>query len=217
FGGGSAFIFVNHPAIGVELALIDILTTHECEVHRAGIVWQWRCDRAADSTAISVGVGEAIPVSARWLQSANQNARGPVRRARDRCLRVRNDSAECLIVRYLDVQELPRAVGERTPRPKDHAVRVGIARGDSLGIEITPLTPVHTRTSSRPDPCERSTDCCCGFEKGSAVNLHRLTPFGLQLASPQDSDDARKLLWETGDWGQVCDLRFSVIRHSCTP
>src|SRR6185503_18442392 len=70
FGGGSAFIFVNHPAIGVELALIDILTTDKREVHRAGIVWQRRGDRAADPAAVAVGVREAIPVSACWLESA---------------------------------------------------------------------------------------------------------------------------------------------------
>ena len=46
-GGGSAFIFVNHPPIGVERALIDILAAHKCEVHRARIVWRRRCDRAA--------------------------------------------------------------------------------------------------------------------------------------------------------------------------
>src|SRR6185436_19580668 len=96
-GGGSAFIFVNHPAKGVELALVDILTAHEGEVHRAWIVWRGRRDRPADPAAVSVDVGEAIPVGAGRLESADQNARGPVRVARDGCLRVRNDSAECLI------------------------------------------------------------------------------------------------------------------------
>ena len=187
-GGGSAFIFVNHPAIAVELALVDVLTAHECEVHRARIAWQRRGDRAADPAAVSVGVGEPIPVSARRLEAADENARSPVRGARDRRLRVRNDPAECLILGHLDGQELACALGKRTPRPQDDAVRIGIARGDPLGIEITPLLPVDTRTSGRSDPCERSTDCCCSFEKGSAADRHRLTPFGLPLASPQGSD-----------------------------
>src|SRR6185312_16299481 len=168
-GGGSAFIFVNHPAIGVELALIDILTAHKCEVHCARIVWQRRSDRAADPAAVSVGVGKPIPVSARRLESANQNARGPVRGARDRCLRVRNDAAERLILSNLDGQELACAacaIVKRTPRPQDDTVRIGIARGDPLGKEITPLMPLDTRTSSGSDPCERSTDCSCSFEKG---------------------------------------------------
>src|SRR6185369_3908089 len=181
FGSGSAFIFVNHPAIGVELALIDILTAHEGEVDCARIVWQRRGDRAADPTAVSVGVGEPIPVSACRLESANQNARGPVRGAQDRCLRVRNDSAECLILGYLDSQELAWAIGtlaKRMPGPQDDAVRIGIARGDPLRIEITPLVPADTRTSSRSGPCERSTEGCCSFEKGSAANFHRLTPSG---------------------------------------
>ena len=60
------------------------------------------------------------------------------------------------------------------PRPQDDAVWIGIARGDPLGIEITPLMPVDTRTSGRSNPCDRSTDCCCSFEKGSAADLHRL-------------------------------------------
>ncbi len=144
--GGSAFIFVDHPAKCVGRALIDILTAHECEVHRTGIFWQRRCDRAADSAAISGGVGKPIPVSARRLESANQNARRPVRSARDRCVRPRNDPLECLILGYLDDQELACALGERTPRPQDDAVRVGIAGGDPLRIEITPLTPAHTRS-----------------------------------------------------------------------
>jgi hypothetical protein len=93
---------------------------------------------------------------------------------------MRNDSAECLILGYLDGQELACALGKRTPRPQDDAVRIGIARGDPLGIEITPLMPWDTRTSSRSDPYEPSTDCCCSLEKGSAANL--------QLASPQGSD-----------------------------
>src|SRR6267154_3313875 len=87
---------------------------------------------------------------------------------------MRNDSAECLILGHLDGQELACALGKRTPRPQDHAVRVGIARGDPLGIEITPLMPVDTRTSSRSDPYQPSTDCRCSLEKGSAANLHRL-------------------------------------------
>ena len=37
-GGRGAFIFVDHPAIGVELALVDVLTAHEGEVHWARIV-----------------------------------------------------------------------------------------------------------------------------------------------------------------------------------
>ena len=178
-GGASAFIFVDHPAKGVELALVDVLTAHECEVHGAGIVRQRRGDGAADPAAISVAVRESIPVSARRLQSADQNARGPVRGARDRRLRVRDDSAECLILGYFDGQDVACSLGERTSGPEDDAVRVGIAGGDPLRIEITPLTPVDTRTAGRSNPCQRSTDCCGSFEKRSAADLH-VSPRRLQ-------------------------------------
>src|SRR6185369_4353406 len=113
-----AFIFINHPAIRVELALVDVLTAHKCEVHRARIVWQWRGDRAADPAAVSVSVSEPIPVGACWLESANEYARGPVGGARDGCPRVGNDAAECLIFRYLDGEELACTVGKRTPGPE---------------------------------------------------------------------------------------------------
>src|ERR1051325_2283766 len=75
---GGAFIFVNHAAVGVEGTLVDILTAHECEVHCARIVWQRRSDSAANAAAVSVAVGKPIPVGTRRLESANQNARGPV-------------------------------------------------------------------------------------------------------------------------------------------
>src|SRR6185503_7135246 len=80
-GGGSAFIFINHPAISVELSFVDALAAHESEVHFARIVRRRRSDRAADAAAVAVGVGKPIPVSARRLEAANQNARGPVRGA----------------------------------------------------------------------------------------------------------------------------------------
>jgi hypothetical protein len=105
-GRRSAFIFVNHPAIGVERALVDILTAHEGEVHGAGIVRQRRRDRAANPAAVSVGVGKPLPGRARRRESADQNARGPVRGARDGCRRVDDDPAECLILGDLDGQEL---------------------------------------------------------------------------------------------------------------
>jgi hypothetical protein len=101
---------------------------------------------------------------------------------------VRNDSAECLILGHLDGQELACALGKRTPRPQDDAVRIGIARGDPLGIEITPLLPVDTRTLRRFNPNERNTDCCGSFEKGSAACRHCFSlRSGLGLARPRDS------------------------------
>ena len=62
---------------------------------------------------------------------------------------MRNDSAECLILGYLDGQEVACALSEWTPRPKDDAVRVGIARGDPLRIKVTPLLPFDPAQGSR--------------------------------------------------------------------
>jgi hypothetical protein len=67
---------------------------------------------------------------------------------------MRNDSAECSILGDLDGQEMSCSLCKRTPRPQDDAVRIGIARGDALGIEITPLMPLNTRSSSWFDPRE---------------------------------------------------------------
>src|SRR6185369_5739468 len=125
--GGSAFIVINHPALGVELALIDIVTAHECEVDCARIAWQRRGDRAAIPAPVAVRVRKPVPVTLCRPEPADQNARSPVRGARDRCLRVPNDLAEGLILGYLDGQELACTVGERTPGPKDDAMRIGIA------------------------------------------------------------------------------------------
>ncbi len=62
-GGGSAFIFVNHPAIGVQLSLIDVLTAHEGEVHRARIVWRRRCDRAAKPAPVAIGINVRLSIA----------------------------------------------------------------------------------------------------------------------------------------------------------
>ena len=80
-GGRRALIFEDHPAIGVELAFVDVLAADEGEVHRPWIVRQRRGDRAADAAAVSVCVGEAVPVDARRLETADQHARRPVRSA----------------------------------------------------------------------------------------------------------------------------------------
>src|ERR1044072_3811641 len=146
FGGGCAFIFINHSARGVERALVHILTADESEIHCARIVWQRCSDRATDAAAVAVGVGKPIPVSVRRLESANQNARGPVRGARDGGLRVRNDAADGFVLGYLDGKELACTLVKRTPGPEDDAVRIGIARGDTLRIEIA----IRTASSSGP-------------------------------------------------------------------
>src|SRR5436190_19595733 len=50
-GWPCAFILKDHPAIGVELALVDVLAADEGEVHRPRVVCERRRDRAANATA----------------------------------------------------------------------------------------------------------------------------------------------------------------------
>src|SRR5206468_1993763 len=111
-GGGSALIFVDHPAIGVELALIDILTAHKCKVHGAGIVWQWRGDGAADAAAVAVPVGESIPIDSRRLEAADEHPGRPVGRRRNRNARLRDDPAEPLVFGDFDRQYLALALSK---------------------------------------------------------------------------------------------------------
>jgi hypothetical protein len=107
-------------------------------------------------------------------------------------------------------QEMACALGERTPRPQDDAVRVGIARGDSLRIEITPLMPVDARTLGRSDPRERSTDCCGSFEKGPAADLHRLAPSGLEFMSAIAGRMSHAALHRTGPYRSSRECRPTV-------
>src|SRR5262245_62246286 len=67
--------------------------------------------------------------------------------------------------------------------------------------------PVDTRTSSRSDPYEPSTDCRCSLEKGAAANLrrlthHRLTPSGcswhhLRVRMRMPAKTRCKRLWKS--------------------
>ncbi|MFT3916342.1 MAG: hypothetical protein QM704_20375 [Anaeromyxobacteraceae bacterium] len=154
FAGGRALVLEDHPAVGVELALVQVLAAHEGEVHRARIVRRGRGDRAADPAAVPVGVGEPVPVGVRRPEAADQHARRPVGGARDRGLRARDDPAEGLVLRHLDAQDVAGAVRERAPRPEEDAVRVGIAGRDPLRIQLAPLLPGHAGALGRSGPCE---------------------------------------------------------------
>src|SRR5579884_501548 len=78
-GGRRALILKDHAAIGVELAFIHALAAHKGETDRPWIVLQRRGDRPADTAAVSLAIGEAVPVDARRLEMTHQHARRPVR------------------------------------------------------------------------------------------------------------------------------------------
>ena len=103
-GGGSAFVFVNHPAICVELPLIDILTADKREVHRARVIVVGRGHGSADAAPVAITVAEAIPIDARGFESSHQNATGPIRCGRNRHRRAGCDSLKQLIFRNLQGQ-----------------------------------------------------------------------------------------------------------------
>ena len=63
--GRGALVLEDHPAIGVELAFIDVLAADEGEVDGARIVGGRRGHRSPDAAAVSVRIGEPVPVDAR--------------------------------------------------------------------------------------------------------------------------------------------------------
>src|ERR1044071_1054945 len=78
-GGRGALILKDHPAIAIELAFIDVLAADEGEIDRPWIVRQRRGNRPADAAAVSLAIGEAIPVDARRLEMTDQHTRRPIR------------------------------------------------------------------------------------------------------------------------------------------
>src|SRR6188768_357489 len=74
-GGHRALILKDHPAITVELAVIQALAADEGEIDRPWIVRQRRGDRPADAAPVPLCFGEAVPVDARRLEMTDQHAR----------------------------------------------------------------------------------------------------------------------------------------------
>src|SRR6185436_4178084 len=64
-GGCGAFILVDHPAVAVELAFIDVLAADKGETDRPRIVRQRRGDRPSDAATVPFSIGEAVPVHSR--------------------------------------------------------------------------------------------------------------------------------------------------------
>src|SRR5215831_15579984 len=71
-GGRRALALVDHPAIGVQLAFIDVLAADEGELDRPWIFFQRRGDRPADAAAVPLSIGEAVPVDVRGLEMTDQ-------------------------------------------------------------------------------------------------------------------------------------------------
>src|SRR5262249_35611937 len=140
------------PAIRVELPLIDILTAHKCEVHRARIIIARRGNGSANAAPVAIGVAEAIPINARGLEASHQNATGPIPRGGNRPRRAGRDSFKQLIFRNLQ-GEARLLAGTWISRPKQDAVAIGIAGCDAFGKKFAALAPDGLRSArDRPTP-----------------------------------------------------------------
>ncbi len=145
-----AFVFADHPPIGIQRALADVLATDEGEARRSRIVGCGRRQRAADPAAVAVLVREAIPVFACRLQFGDQHAAGPVGLGQYPHRRRRDHARERRIVRHFDQQGSARApVRIRASRPQQDALLIGIARRDTLRIQIATLPPAARRRANR--------------------------------------------------------------------
>ena len=149
-----ALVLEDHPAIGVELAFIDVLAADEGEIDGARVAVERRGDRAADAAAVPVGVGEAVPVGPRGLEATDEYPRGPVGSGRDRRAGLRDDSPEGFIFGDFYGQQM-LTVLERAPGPEDHTLRIWIARGHPFGIKIPAFTPPNARRARSTTPRER--------------------------------------------------------------
>ena len=152
--GRRALVLVDHAPVGVLRALAHVLAAHEREPHRPRVVRERRRARAADAAARAALAHEAVPVGLR-------PAADP-RRARGRCGRPRRARA-CAPRRRRARRRGPRrprrvsgTMGASPPdgraRPEQHAVGMGIARGDALREEVAPLAPALARAPRALSP-----------------------------------------------------------------
>ena len=89
---------------------------------------------------------------------------------------MRDHTAEGLVFGHLDGQHVPVALIKRAAGPQNHAVRVGVARGDSFGIEVAPLAPTRARFAGRSAPRERRADRRGNLDEIAAAERHVLSP-----------------------------------------
>src|SRR6185312_10119189 len=79
----SALVLEDHPPIGILRAEICVLATDKREAYGSRIAIGRRGDGAAEATAVTLGIGKAIPIDLGWLQSADQYPTGPIRVGRN--------------------------------------------------------------------------------------------------------------------------------------
>src|SRR6516225_1821371 len=90
-------ILKDHSAVGILSSLVGILTTHKCESHHSRIVVT-RCRHCpADTAAVSVRIGKAVPIDFATLESAHHYATGPISRLRNRRFGKRDHLTEAFI------------------------------------------------------------------------------------------------------------------------
>ena len=148
-----ALVLEDHPAIGVELAFVDVLAADEGEIDRPRIVGRGRGDRPADAAAVPFRVGEAIPIGAGRLEPARRapgrSSRRP-RRPAPGAARRRAGTPRPRPPRRSAAGGRRSSNGRRVHRITLSGVRV--ARSDAFGIEVAPLAPIGLRSGGRRRP-----------------------------------------------------------------
>ena len=174
--GGRALVLPDHPAVGVLCALVNALARHEGEADRPVVVKGRSGDRAADSAAAPLGIGEAIPVSSRGTQATDENAGSPVRFEQHGCVHSSDDTAELRIKRDLDAEVVPDATCKWSAGPKQDAMLVRITRCDALWIEVASLLPAGRCRGVDTTPGKSRTQTRRDEQKPAAVDSHRISP-----------------------------------------
>src|SRR6185503_19860532 len=87
---------------------------------------------------------------------------------------MRDHTTEGCVFGDLYGQHVPVASIKRAAGPQNHALRVRVARGDSLRIEVAPLAPIRERSAARSAPRERCTDGRGNPDEWAAAECHVL-------------------------------------------
>src|ERR1700728_1255729 len=171
-------VLEDHPAVGVELAFVDVLAANESEAHRSVISLRRSGPCPTHATSIPLAVGKAIPVHLRRLESTRQHAERPVRLRRNSRRRAQQDPPELRVFGHLNTKRPRRNTRSVRPSsPQQNAAMVWVARSDALWKHRPSLTPRNPRcTRYVIAPRRRSADAQGCLEKRAAIDARHGYP-----------------------------------------